>query len=274
MTFLNLSSDEKDLENPFNESGIKRFFNEEIIDENINDESLSPILSKKTCFISKKLKQPFKSPLKINGNHNNNHINISSSSSSEMIKEISVNNISENSSPIKQYKLSFTPKKMIKKKIFRSPLVHKNISDPKMNNLYKKQSELERKIWEMDERIKIIETAKMYENKDDSKLERLINKWREAAQQAAIQLFNTVSERIQAAGGIIAWYKQFETPRNFLFEWDPSLNSEIKDIEENKDLLNNEKTSQSEEFTMTMMLEKLNIPFDLIKWDTETETWL
>lgn len=111
--------------------------------------------------------------------------------------------------------------------------------------------------------------------KDDSKLEKLIDKWRLAAQQAAVQLFSIVSERIKLAGGVTAWYKQFEASRNTFSQWNSPPRPGTGDIEDDKqDLSSIEETPDSDVFTMKMMLEKLNIPPELIGWDPETETWL
>lgn len=262
------------------ESGVKRTFNE-IADENTLDGSQSPVLSKKACLSSKKLKQPFRSPLKAGGNVTKplevtkkeqdspeKSINVLPSEENENSEPIITSNIT----PTRVTQISKTP---TKKATFRSPLVSsKNITDPKINALYKRRLELERKIWETDEHIKTIETAKTYENKDDSKLEKLIDKWRLAAQQAAVQLFTIVSERIESVGGLNAWYKQFETSRSILSEWNPLPEPEKDEIEYNNDISTTKETPQPDVFTMSMMLEKLNIPHNLIGWDAETETWL
>ncbi|KAG5518774.1 hypothetical protein PMAC_002745 [Pneumocystis sp. 'macacae'] len=282
------SSEKKDLNNInyddnysfSDEFGVKRTFTE-ITNESTTLKPSNSISSKKTCFVSKKLRQPFRSPLKAN---NTTTKSIETVKKNEKSLDFSENNPSFKENEDNDFKITCditptriisTPKKSVKKTLFRSPLFpSKNITDPEINALHKKRLELERKIWETDERIKTIETAKMYENKDDNKLEMLIDKWRLAAQQAATQLFTIVSERIEAAGGITAWYKQFEISRNIFSEWDiPNIESE--NLEQDKEYLTNaEDVPKSEEFTMTMMLEKLNISPNLIGWDIKTETWL
>ncbi|CCJ30081.1 unnamed protein product [Pneumocystis jirovecii] len=249
------------------EFGVKRTFTE-IINENAYEKF--------------RMIQPFRSPLKAN-NHTNKLLGTvkkDEKSSDSPERNISSKENENNKSKIisdttDTHSIS-TPKKSVKKAVFRSPLFpSKNTVDPEINALHKRRLELERKIWEADERIKTIETAKIYENKDDNKLEMLIDKWRLAAQQAAAQLFTIVSERIEAAGGIVAWYKQFEISRNIFSEWDTTPNIDSENLEQDKEYLPNvEDTSKSEEFTMTMMLEKLNISPNLIGWDIKTETWL
>ncbi|KAG4305436.1 hypothetical protein PORY_000992 [Pneumocystis oryctolagi] len=264
---------------PSKELGVKRVFNE-ITNEDMEDES-SPVLSKKASFISKKLKQPFRSPLKAGNNtikplefiqkDEKPDLICSNNSSVEENENIEPATVSETTSTCTKS----TPKKSVKKAVFRSPLVlKKSDMDPKIAALHKRKLELERKIWETDEHIKTLETAKMYENKDDTKLERLIEKWRTAAQQAASQLFTIVSERIEAAGGIVAWYKQFEISENVFSKWGYAENTELENEEQDKISPNTEETPKSEKFTMAMMLEKLNISPNLIGWDIETETWL
>ncbi|EMR11192.1 hypothetical protein PNEG_00784 [Pneumocystis murina B123] len=262
------------------ETGSKRLYSE-IEDKDNLDDKKSPVLSKKACFSMKKLKQPFRSPLKVNSSVATKSLEVKKNydvpktiensfivEGNENVEPISTSHGSESATLIS--------KASVKKTAFRSPLVSsKNITDPNISALYKRKLELERKIWEVDEHIKTIETAKMYENKDDSKLERLVDKWRLAAQQAATQLFAIVSEKIESVGGISAWYRQFEESKSILSEWDPPPKPEIEDTDyDREDSRNIEEAPQPEVFTMAIMLQKLNIPPELIGWDAESETWV
>ncbi|KTW28805.1 hypothetical protein T552_01435 [Pneumocystis carinii B80] len=262
------------------QAGSKRLHSETEDKDSLNYKK-SPVLLKKQCVSMKKLKQPFRSPLKVNSTITSeplevkNNCNIPRTLESSKIVEGS-ENIEPIAAPHDSEGSTLISKVSVKKTAFRSPLVSsKNIGDPDTIALYKKKMELERKIWEVDEQIKTIETAKMYENKDDCKLGRLVDKWRVAAQQAATQLFAVVSEKIESVGGISAWYRQFEESRSILLEWDQPPKPEIEDTDyDREDSQNNEEASQPEVFTMAIMLQKLNIPPELIGWDAESETWL
>ncbi|QSL65091.1 hypothetical protein MERGE_002396 [Pneumocystis wakefieldiae] len=262
------------------EKGPKRLYGE-IDDKDVLANTESPVLPKKTCLSMKKLKQPFRSPLKVNSSIPTTPIEAKKNYDTPKTSENSfIVEGDENVKPINTLHDSegarLVSKVSVKKTAFRSPLVSsKNIKDPNISALYKKKLELERKIWEVDEHIKTIETAKMYENKDDSKLERLVDKWRLAAQQAASQLFAIVSEKIESVGGINAWYRQFEESKSILSQWDLSPKPEIEDPDyDGEDSQNAQEKPQPEVFTIEIMLQKLNIPCELIGWDVESETWI
>lgn len=125
----------------------------------------SPVLPKKTCLSMKKLKQPFRSPLKVNSSIPTTPIEAKKNYDTPKTSENSfIVEGDENVKPINTLHDSegarLVSKVSVKKTAFRSPLVSsKNIKDPNISALYKKKLELERKIWEVDEHIKTIETV-------------------------------------------------------------------------------------------------------------------
>lgn len=150
-------------ENIFDEIHVKRTFSD--IEDTIVYEPESPVLSKKAHLSIKKLKQPFRSPLKVNNSITKPSNTIKKDCDTPKTQEkVSVEG-DENCKPSTAFETvtpctTLTSKTPVKKAVFRSPLVSsKNMTDPKMCELYKKKLELERKIWEVDERIKTIETA-------------------------------------------------------------------------------------------------------------------
>ncbi|KAG9589883.1 hypothetical protein KCU77_g8829, partial [Aureobasidium melanogenum] len=123
----------------------------------------------------------------------------------------------------------------------------------------------------------------------------LEQKWRKASQQAAEEVFCSFSQSIKDNGGYTAFLKQQQSkPRNF-FEDEQEVGDEDNEeewrdedgdcltergkrqrrgeIEAKKHQLETEAEEEEEELTLGSMLQVLNIPPEVIGWDSKTQAW-
>ncbi|KEQ59301.1 uncharacterized protein M437DRAFT_57274 [Aureobasidium melanogenum CBS 110374] len=133
------------------------------------------------------------------------------------------------------------------------------------------------------------------------RLVRLEQKWRKASQQAAEEVFSSFSQNIKDNGGYTAFLKQQQSnqARNFFDDGEQEVGDEENEEEwrdEDGDCLTQrgkrqrreeidakkqgkeveaeeEEEEEEEELTLGSMLHVLNIPFEDIGWDAETQAW-
>ncbi|CAD0087942.1 unnamed protein product [Aureobasidium vineae] len=126
------------------------------------------------------------------------------------------------------------------------------------------------------------------------RLLRLEEKWRKASQQAAEEVFCDFAEKIRDNGGYTAFLKQQSRPKSFFGdereEVDETNEEDWRDeegdcltergkrqrrceIEDRAKKHEEEEVEEEEELTLGSMLQVLNIPPDVIGWDTKTQAW-
>ncbi|KAH0370535.1 hypothetical protein KCU65_g2557, partial [Aureobasidium melanogenum] len=129
------------------------------------------------------------------------------------------------------------------------------------------------------------------------RLVRLEQKWRKASQLAAEEVFSSFSQNIKDNGGYTAFLKQQQSNQanNFFGEEQEAGDEDNEEDwrDENGDCLTErgkrqrreeieakkhgkeveEEEEEEEELTLGSMLQVLNIPFEDIGWDAETQAW-
>ncbi|KAG9555406.1 hypothetical protein KCU71_g12070, partial [Aureobasidium melanogenum] len=129
------------------------------------------------------------------------------------------------------------------------------------------------------------------------RLATLEQKWRKASQQAAEEVFCSFSQSIKDNGGYTAFLKQRQSKSKNFFEDEQEMGDENNEEEwrdEDGDCLTErgkrqrreeieakkhekeaevEAEEEEEELTLGSMLQVLNIPPEIIGWDTKTQAW-
>lgn len=173
-----------------------------------------------------------------------------------------------------------------------SPLASK-IRDSRSQELSKTEIELDREVLKWRRLLDVAKQAKKYEGNDnDEELKQLTTSWRNAAQQAASELFAQASERVEQMGGMEEFVRRQKEnkngggfQKNSFDEYEIDYNSLTTEEKERFDALKEEyedevKKSKKEdeeeddvstEFTLKYMLKSLNVDYNLIYPDGSDE---
>ncbi|KAL1879251.1 hypothetical protein Daus18300_001830 [Diaporthe australafricana] len=155
---------------------------------------------------------------------------------------------------------------------------------------------------DLDRRLGIVEQARKIEAASeesrsgepvDQELRDLIAKWKAASRLAAEELFETVKERVDNAGGPKVWKEQQQRQMEFYQGFDQESPSKQKFVDEDSDAeysqdtqahldgarLRDEAGSKPDEdeepdFNMAHMLRSLNIDLSLLGYDEKEEKWI
>lgn len=153
---------------------------------------------------------------------------------------------------------------------------------------------------DLDRRLDLVRQAREIEAASERKrpgepvgqeLRDLVAKWRAAGRAAADELFETVKERVDNAGGSKAWKEMQQRQMEFYrgFDQDPTSKSkgseEDSDPEFSRDVQAHldgveegegrpEEDDELQEFNMGHMLRSLNIDFSLLGYDEKEDKWI
>ncbi|KAL4806496.1 hypothetical protein BDV18DRAFT_159670 [Aspergillus unguis] len=167
------------------------------------------------------------------------------------------------------------------------------LTDPETTTLQKQQRELQSRLANLRSELDTVKQALRIESSNrDDELEGLILKWRKVSQDAAEEVFTGAQERIARMGGVKAWRERMKNDASTKWEqeemesWfgnvDVDADAEALDEEEvqsrkaeMREVMEKQKLDQeeSEEFTMDMMLNTLNVDLKTIGFDKEYQRW-
>ncbi|MCJ1331992.1 hypothetical protein MMC10_008684 [Thelotrema lepadinum] len=127
---------------------------------------------------------------------------------------------------------------------------------------------------------KVKQALKIEASPRDKELERLIQQWRAASQQAAEEVYADVRDRVNGMGGLRAWQDQQKQRTEGNWGWDEGKNESQEENDERDERESVEaetktpEDDESESFTMDMMLRSLNIELDVIHYDKAGHRWM
>ncbi|KAG8159815.1 hypothetical protein KVR01_010452 [Diaporthe batatas] len=120
----------------------------------------------------------------------------------------------------------------------------------------------------------------------DQELRDLVARWRAAGRAAAEELFETVKERVDNAGGPKAWREMQQRQMEFYrgFDQDPPAKSRDSDEDSDREFsqdvqahlegVGEEEEEDETDFNMGHMLQSLNIDFSLLGYDEKEDKWI
>ncbi|KAL2311881.1 Swi five-dependent recombination repair protein Sfr1 [Schizosaccharomyces pombe] len=230
--------------------------NEKALTPDLRDTKIHTSLPITTPFSKKRAREaknillkPFKSPLRQTASPQVADTNLKPSLAVTNLNSDETNTSSE---PITS-PLRTTPNSIKRqKRLFKSPISNclNPKSDPEITQLLSRRLKLEKEVRNLQEQLITAETARKVEAKNEDKdLQTLIQKWKNAAQQAAEVLFKPMAERIRLAGGVTQSFRIEEG--------------------ENKGQIQEVRT----EFTMSMFLNQFGVPVHLMSFDEENGDW-
>ncbi|KAF3934145.1 hypothetical protein ABW20_dc0101553 [Dactylellina cionopaga] len=176
-----------------------------------------------------------------------------------------------------------------------SPSSHQT-KDPYILSLEQKHTQLRNAVREAKKHLdESSQALKIEQSGEDAKLEELIIKWRQAAQNAADHMYSSVEQRFARMGGM-AGYRERQNRKGGggwgFSEDDPEegLTDEQKDarrqaiyeagFDEASELEKSESEAKNtninddgDQFTMDMMLKSLNIDVDIMGYDKNLQRW-
>ena len=127
---------------------------------------------------------------------------------------------------------------------------------------------------------KVMQALRIEASPRDKELEKLIQQWRVASQQAAEEVYADARDRVNGMGGLRAWQEEQKQRTERNWGWDegrPGSQEENDEGDEREPMEAEMKTpedDESENFTMDMMLRSLNIELDVICYDKECHRWM
>ena len=145
------------------------------------------------------------------------------------------------------------------------------------------------------EKDKVDQALKIESSSRDEELGKLIRQWRMASQEAAEEVYADVRDRVNGMGGIRAWQERERKRAENGWGWEEGdgrdkgqAASEDGDGDGDDTVEREERQlsgsavkgsmldaeTESEGFTMDMMLRTLNVELDVIGYDKENQKWL
>ncbi|KAK6340315.1 ERAD-associated protein [Orbilia blumenaviensis] len=178
---------------------------------------------------------------------------------------------------------------------FSSPATQ-STKDPYILSLEQKLTRLQNSVRDAKKTLEEASQAlKIEQSGEDDKLEELILKWRQAAQNAADHMFSGAEQRFQRMGGMAGyrdrqnrsrsgggWGFADEDPEEGLTEEQKEARrlamyeagfDEISELEKQQNETKNKIGDDGDHFTMDMMLASLNIDIDIIGYDKQLQRW-